>query len=138
MIFSAQSLLSDDQTVNANAASTNVLDLGAPGTPYGGAAALTQDAGQGCAVEFLCQLTATPTGTSPTLTAALQTSPDGTTWTTVESYQFSGAAQGDRWPFRFLPEGVDQRYLRVNYTVGGTSPVFVVTAGPTLGVQTNA
>lgn len=137
MIFSAQNLLSDDQVITANAASTNTLDLGATGTPYGGAAALTRDVGKGTPVEFLVQLTANASGTSPTLQVDLQTSPDNSTWTTVESHTFTGGSAGDRWPFRFLPEGVEQRYVRMNYTVGGTSPSYTVAAGITCGVQTN-
>lgn len=137
MIFSAQSLLSDDQNVTANAASTNTLDLGATGTPYGGAAALVRDVGKGTPVEFLVQLTADAAGTSPTLKVDLQTSADGSSWSTVESHTFTGGSAGDRWPFRFLPEGVDDRYVRMYYTVGGTSPDYTVTAGITCAVQTN-
>ena len=43
MIFSVNSLFSDDQAITATANSTDVKDLGLPGTPYGGAAALHQD-----------------------------------------------------------------------------------------------
>jgi len=138
MIFDTNNLLSDKQVITANAASTNVYDRGATGTPYGAAAALADDLGKGEGLEFLVQLTADATGTSPTLDVALQVSSDASTWTTVASYQFTGGSAGDRWPFRFVPEGVDQRYIRMNYTVGGTSPVYKVTAGPVAAVQTNS
>ena len=35
MILSAQQLFSDDQAITASADSTNVIDLGVPGTPFG-------------------------------------------------------------------------------------------------------
>ena len=56
MILSAQQIFSDDQAVTATAISTNVIDLGAPGTPYDAAAALNQDIGKGCPIPVLVQL----------------------------------------------------------------------------------
>src|SRR3546814_10407155 len=38
---------SDLQAITANAGSTNVIDLGATGTPYGAASALVRDIGKG-------------------------------------------------------------------------------------------
>lgn len=137
MIFDSNCLLSDKQTINANAPSTNVYDRGAAGTPYGAVGAIGDDLGKGEELEFLVQLTADASGTSPTLTATLQVSPNGSNWSDVVSHTFTGGSAGDRWPFRFVPEGVDQRYLRMNYTVGGTSPVYEVTAGFVAAVQTN-
>ena len=57
MILSAQQLFSDDQAITATAVSTNVIDLGVAGTPYGAVAALNQDVGKGAGVPVLIQVT---------------------------------------------------------------------------------
>ena len=57
MIFSAQQLFSDDQAITASADSTNVIDLGVAGTPYGAAAALNRDIGDGAGIPILVQIT---------------------------------------------------------------------------------
>lgn len=58
-------------------------------------------------------------GTSPTLDIAVQTSPDGTTWTTVASFAQQTAAATVHKLFAPL-----DRFVRCNNVVGGTSPSF--------------
>lgn len=81
----------------------------------------------GAAVEFgdrnslrLDLVISAATGTSPTLDVAVQTSPDGTTWTAVAAFaQQTGAAT-----VRKLFAPLD-RFVRVVETLGGTaSPTF--------------
>ncbi len=67
--------------------------------------------------------TASVTGTSPTLDVAVQTSYDGSTgWTTVASFAQKTTATTERKQFT----GID-RFVRLSYTVGGTTPSFTVT-----------
>jgi len=58
--------------------------------------------------------------TSPTLTVTVEDSPDGVTWYTLATFtQATGVTKEAK---RVLD--VFGRYLRVNYTVGGTTPSF--------------
>src|SRR3546814_13234733 len=47
MIMDNTLVFSDGQAITAEAGSTNVIDLGATGTPYGAASALVRDIGKG-------------------------------------------------------------------------------------------
>ena len=47
MIFDRTLLFSNAQAITADAASTDIVDLGATGTVYGAAAALNRDIGKG-------------------------------------------------------------------------------------------
>jgi hypothetical protein len=141
MILDMQSLFSDDQAVaGSNVASTNMIDLGAPGTPPLSAIALVRDIGKGTPIEILIQCTVAHAGTAPTLDVTLEmdtTDAFGSATTVGTAVQMAGAAVGDRASIFFLPEGITERYLRVYYTVGGTTPTITVTAGIALGTQSN-
>lgn len=141
MIFSAEQLFSDDQAITATAISTNVIDLGAPGTPYDAAAALNQDVGKGVPIPILIQVTeAFNTLTSLTITlevsaAAGLTSPQVLA---TEVILLADLAIGKQTFLQYLPNGADLRYLGVRYTVTGTNPTLgKITAGVTMGNQTN-
>ncbi len=101
--------LESPQAVTASAASSS-MDLAG----YEGAVKLTLYSAAG-------------TGTSPTLNAKVQTSPDDSTWTDVSGATFSQITNAAS---SLQSIGVDtravQRYIRVYYTVGGTSPSFTV------------
>lgn len=147
MIFSAQQIFSDDQAITATAISENVIDLGAPGTPYGGVAALNDDVGKGTAIPVLVQVT----------TALSNAADDGTVTFTIECdstadlatapvvlYSSGAIAEADlvagyQLPVQVLPNKCTARYLGVRYTVGGTGNLNAgaVTAGITMGNQTN-
>ena len=141
MMLSAEQIFSDSQALTATAASTNIIDLGATGTVLGAPAALVRDIGPGKAVEFIVQLDVDSGGTSPTLDVAVQvdtveafSSPT----TVASSEQLAGGSAGDRVQLNCtLPEGTNERYLRLNYTLTGTSPTYTVTAGIVAGDQTN-
>lgn len=138
MIFDDTNLFSDDQNVTSTGASTNVIDLGSTGTPVGGAAALTRDIGKGKPIPIVIQLTKDASGTSPTLDVKVQESTDNSTWTDVASAaQISGGTAGDKASIHYVPRGVDSRYVRLHYTVGGTSPDYTITAGFVMGDQSN-
>lgn len=142
MIFDKTLLLSDGQAITATAASTNVIDLGATGTPLGSSVALTRDIGigDGC-VELAVDVTATFNNLT-SLQVTVQTSPDNATWTDLESGRavpLASLVAGYQFfvPSRF-PEGTRARYVRLNYTVVGTAPTTgAITAGAVAGRQTN-
>lgn len=134
MILSAEQLFSNDQVVNTSEASENYIDLGAAGTPYGGAAALEQDIGKGTGVPILVQVTGAITGT---LVVQVQVD-DNTSFSsakTVLQHTFPATAPaGSQAAFMYVPQGTDERYMRLYYT-GATAGTVV--AGITMGVQTN-
>lgn len=142
MIFSAQSLLSEDQAVTATALSTNVIDLGVSQAAYGAKASFHRDIGKGAEVPFLIQVTE-DFATLTSLTVTIETS-DAEAMTGSTVLMSSGAiaaadlVQGFQVPLQRLPNGVTGRYLAVRYTVTGTTATAgKVTAGVTMGVQTN-
>jgi hypothetical protein len=139
MILSNQQLFSDDQAVTATAISTNVIDLGLTGTPYGAAAPLNGDVGKGNPIESLFQVTA-DFATLTSLTVAIETGATASLGTVLASVVVPVAAlkTGYRLPIRFIPDGLVGRYLGMRYTVTGSNATAgTVTAGITLGVQTN-
>jgi len=141
MMLSAEQIFSDSQAITTTAASTNIIDLGATGTVLGAPAALVRDIGPGKPVEFIVQLDVDAGGTSPTLDVAVQvdTVENFASPTTIaSSEQLAGGSAGDRVQLNCtLPEGTNQRYLRLNYTTGGTSPTHTITAGIVAADQTN-
>lgn len=141
MIFSAEQLFSDDQAITATAISENVIDLGAPGTPYDAAAPLNQDVGKGAPIPVLIQVTeAFATLTSLTITvevsaAAGLTSPQVLA---TETIAVADLIAGKQTYLQVLPNGADLRYLGVRYTVNGSNATAgKITAGITMGNQTN-
>lgn len=58
-------------------------------------------------------------GTSPTLDVAVETSYDGSTWRSVAAFAQKTAAGTERKSF----SGCD-RFVRITYTIGGTTPSF--------------
>ena len=141
MIFDLQTLLSNQQAITATAASTNVIDLGATGTIYGGSGAMTRDIGKGTPINLLVQVTET-FNTLTSLTIAIEL--DSTeTFTPDKSISLGTIAlaslvAGYQIPFQFIPDGVNLRYMRLKYTVAGTDPTTgKITAGIVMGRQTN-
>lgn len=133
MILSAQQIFSDGQALTASGASTNVLDLGpAAGTVLNAPAALVRDIGKGTPIPIRVQLDVAAGGTSPTLDVALQMDtaegfPSATTLMTSE--QVAGGAAGDRINSLYiLPHEITEQFLRLNYTLGGTTPTYTVSA----------
>ena len=127
MIFDLQTMFSDDQVVNANAPSTDVIDLGA-----------AKDLGRGRPIPIRVQLTADATGTTPTLQVDLETDDNEgfASATVIQSANIAGGVAGDVFNFNYVPKGTE-RYIRLNFTVGGTTPVYQVTAGLVMEHQDN-
>lgn len=143
MILSAQNLFSDDQAITATAISTNVIDLGAAGTPYDAAAALNRDIGKGTPIPILIQVTeAFATLTSLTITiesdsvAGLSSSPV----VAFSSGAIAAAALvvGKKISINVMPDDITGRYLGIRYTVGGSNATTgKIVAGISMGNQTN-
>lgn len=134
-------LLSDAQAIVADAASTNVIDLGATGTPFGSSIALTRDIGIGDCVPLSVRVVETFNNLT-SLQVQVQTSPDNAAWTTIEGGAVVAAADlvaGYQFdvPYRF-PQGTKARYVRLNYDITGVAPTTgKITAGVVAARQTN-
>lgn len=116
MIVDYNLQFSDAQALTADAASTNVIDLGDGG-----------NIGPGEGMQIVTSLDVAMGGTNPTLAVQVQTSSDNSTWTTVQtSRTVADGAAGDQIVMG-LPDTND-RYVRLNYDLGGTSPTATVTA----------
>lgn len=125
MIFDKELLLSDDQAITATAASTNYWDRGATGTPIRGAKALDSDAGKGKPIPFSIIVTeAFNNLTSLKVDLEVDDNSSFSSAKVVQSVTVALAdlVQGKKIAPFDLPVGVDERYVRLNYTVTGTAP----------------
>lgn len=140
MIFDLQTLLSNQQAITATAASTNVIDLGATGTIYGGSGAMTRDIGKGTPISLLVQVTETfNTLTTLKIDIELDSTETFTPDKTISlgTIALASLVAGYQIPFQFIPDGVNLRYMRLKYTVAGTDPTTgKITAGVVMGRQT--
>jgi hypothetical protein len=139
MILSALQEFSVHQAITASADSTNVIDLGVPGTPYGAAAALTQDIGKGAKVPILVQVTE-DFNTLTSLTISISTGATTALGTKIASQTIALAdlVAGKQLAIDVLPNDITERYLGIEYVVAGTNPTLgKVSASIVMGVQTN-
>lgn len=142
MIFSAQQLFSNAQAVTIAAVSTNVIDTGVSRTPKNGKAALNKDIGKGTKIPLSAQVvTAFTTAAGMTdLTIAIETGATTALGTVIASQTIPIASlvAGKQINLDVLPNGVTLRYLGLRYTpVGGAANAGAITAGITMGNQTN-
>lgn len=140
-IFSAEQIFSDQQAITATAVSTNILDLGATGTPHKGKTALVRDIGKGTPVPILIQVTVA-FNTLTSLLIEIEMATDAAFTTPIVRYSelvlLADLVAGKQIFANVMPKGVDLRFVRCNYTVAGTDPtVGKITAGITMGNQTN-
>ena len=142
MILDRTGLLSENQAITATAPSTNVLDLGSPGTPYGATAALNRDVGRGEPIPFYIGVTETFNNLT-SLTVAIQTdtttafSSPVTVWS--QTVVLADLVPGQRHILPdWIPAGANRQFVRMNYTVTGTAPsTGRITAGVVMARQTN-
>jgi hypothetical protein len=146
MIFDQTLLFSDAQAITASAKSTNAIDLGATGRPYGASADLVRDVGKGTKIPLLVQVVTAfdSVADDETLTVSIQL--DSTeTFTPDKSITLGTISNaylkkvGTQIPFDVVPNGVNLRYAQLYYTVAGTGNFTAgkITAGIVMGVQTN-
>lgn len=141
MIFDKTLLLSDAQAITGDAASTNVIDLGAAGTVYGAASALTRDPGKGNKITLLAQVVENfNTLTSLTIKIQCDTTDAFSTPKNVaeQVIPLADLKAGKTFSIMYVPPGTDERYMRLFYDVTGTDPTTgKITAGVVAAVQTN-
>lgn len=116
MIIDSLLNISRSQAVTASGPSTDVIDLGATQQPVGGGGPL-----------FLVAVLRAVGGTTPTFSMALQCDDNAgfsSARTLVTSETLTSPPAGTR-VFLAVPV-TNERFLRANYTVGGTSPSFTV------------
>lgn len=143
MIWDMQSLFSWDQAITADAASTNVIDLGATGKPVSSNVALRRDLGAGGPVPLRIQVTEAFNNLT-SLEAIIQASDDEAFGSGVVVVGRSGAVLladlkvGAVLAPNYMPQGANKRYLRMSYDVTGTAPTTgKISAGLVTGHQTN-
>ena len=132
MILSAEATFSDAQALTATARSTNVIDLGSPGTVLNAPAALVRDIGKGTPIPVRVQLDVAAGGTSPTLVVALEmdtVANFASATVLMTSGTKAGGAAGDRIDTLYiLPHEITEQFISLNYTLGGTTPTYTVTS----------
>jgi hypothetical protein len=125
MILDAQNLYSDAQALTGTSlvASTNIIDHGAD-----------RNLGLGTPMAVLVTIDVAAGGTTPTLTIAIQTddnasfsSPTTVTGTT-SALAAAALTAGAKFVYVLPADTTMERYSRVAYTPGGTSPTVTVTA----------
>jgi len=126
MITDATTLFSDSQAITATAASTNVVDLGATGTPAGSSVALSRDIGKSGQIPLLVEVTEAFNNLT-SLAIAVQVATDAAFTSPVEvatrTYLLAELTLGKRLSFPAeFPEGTNLRYVRIRYTVTGSAP----------------
>lgn len=139
MIFSAQQTFSDHQAITGTTLSTNVIDLGTPDTPHRAAAPLAQDVGKGTPVPISVQITQDFDNLT-SLDIAIEVGATESLGTPIvtETILLADLVIGKTINLQCLPNGVDQRYLGLRYTVNGDAPTMGhIHAGITMGNQTN-
>jgi hypothetical protein len=144
MIFDRTALFSDAQPITATSFSTNVIDLGANGIPLPGSAPLIRDIGKGTSVPLACRVVENFNNLT-SLTISIETASDAAFTTPVQvftspAYSLADVSTAKRYLLPdSIPIGVNQRYMRLKYTVAGTAPTTgKITAGVTMANQTNA
>jgi hypothetical protein len=143
MIVDDTLVFSDGQAITADASSANIIDLGAAGTAYGHSSAVRRDIGIGTEIPVFISVTETFDNLT-SMTVSLQVDDDAafgspTTIATSAAIPLATLVAGYKftWPAE-LPEGVNERYVRLYYDVTGTAPTTgKVFAGVVAGRQTN-
>tara|TARA_R100000544_G_scaffold34430_1_gene21200 strand:- start:151 stop:564 length:414 start_codon:yes stop_codon:yes gene_type:complete len=110
--------MSDAQSVTADAPSTNVIDLGSD-----------RDIGPGEDMKIVVTFDVAMGGSNPTLAVQVQTDDNSSfssASTILTSRSIAAAAVGHTLVLG-LPD-TNERYMRLNYDVGGTSPTMTVSA----------
>lgn len=136
-------VFSNNQAIVADARSTNIIDLGAPGTPVGASAALVRDVGQGATIPIEVLITEA-FNTLTSLQIRVEVDNDeafGSAKVVAMSrvYPLAELTLGARLNFPAeLPEGTDERYVSLYYDITGTAPTLgKVFASVVAGRQTN-
>ncbi|HXF44853.1 MAG TPA: hypothetical protein VNK91_01925 [Burkholderiaceae bacterium] len=120
-ILDSQNLYSDAQALTATAVSTNVIDHGAT----------ERRLGSGEPMGVLITVDVALAGTTPTFQVTLQSDSADTfpsPATVAQTETFSTLAAGAQIVLPVPPRKATERFTRLNYTLGGTTPTITVTA----------
>lgn len=140
MIFDSTNLVSNAQAITATANSTDYIDFGATGVPYGQTTALVRDLGKGVGIPFRVQVVeAFNNATSLKVDMEVDDNSSFSSAKVVESETIvlAGLTLGAVFNgIRRIPVGANERYMRLKYTVTGTAPTTgKITAGVVLAHQ---
>jgi hypothetical protein len=123
MKVDAQLQFSDDQALTATANSTNIVDLAADNNIGIGAA---------MAILIIVKVAADNTTTNETYTVTVTTDDNAAfsseTTVVAATTLAAGSAIGTRLIIPIPPNAVTERYLRLTYTLGGTTPTVTLDA----------
>lgn len=146
MLLDNQGLFSDRQAVTVSAASTNYINLGEPDTVSGAPAALVRRVGGTHDIPLLIQVVTTFAGVA-TMRVDVQVD-DNSGFTSARTVASSGTIDGAALSagYQFappnVPAGIDERYVRLYYTLtfpgtatAGTAGA--ITAGTAAALQSN-
>lgn len=140
MIFDRSLLMSNAQAITASAPSTDTIDLGATGTVFGNSAALIRDIGRGYRIPIRIQVVQSFNNLT-SLAAAIQVDDNSAfssprTVVTSQAIPLASLVAGYVFEEVDIEIGVNERHMRIQYTVVGTAPTAgQVTAGITMGNQ---
>lgn len=143
MIIDNTLVFSDSQAVTATARSTNIVDLSAAGTPAGMTNAVRRDIGIATEIPILVTVTeAFNNLTSLTFQLEVDDDPAFGSPTIVavsRAIPLASLTLGAKIPFPAeLPEGTNERFVGLRYTVAGAAPTLgKVFASIVAGSQTN-
>jgi hypothetical protein len=123
MKVDAQLQFSDDQALTATANSTNIVDLGADNNI---------GIGQAMGVLIIVKVAADNTTTNETYTVTVTTDDNAAfsseTTLVAATTLAAGSAIGTRIIIPIAPNATAERYLRLTYTLGGTTPTVTLDA----------
>ena len=139
MIIDTSLVFSSQQAVTVSAPSTNMLDLGATGTPYGATNPLVRNVGEGTPLDLSVTVASAFAGLT-SLQVEVQTSPDGVTWTTVDAGEIAPASAlvtGYQFHVPRIVQQANARYLQLYYAVVGTASAGTINAEIVASRQSN-
>jgi hypothetical protein len=128
MLLDQETLFSDGQAITADAASTNLIDLGK-----------ARDIGKGTQIPLLIQVVETFDNLT-SLKVIIETDDNAAFSSPKEVVShtalLAALKKGFIFPMTSIPRGTAERFLRLNYDVTGTAPsAGKITAGLVMGVQ---
>lgn len=129
MILDDTLVLSDSQAITGTARSTNIIDLGAAGTAYGAGSPIRRDIGSATSIPILVTVVeAFNNLTSLTVQVEVDDDPAFGSPTVVAvgpavTLASGGLGAGRQITFPAeIPEGANERFLGLRYTVAGAAP----------------
>jgi len=141
-IFDITNMFCEDQAITGDARSTNTIDLGVTGKPFGDSRSLVRDIGKGCKLPL--SITVTETFNNLTsLTVQLQCD-DNSGFSSAKTvaqatYLAAELVAGKQLSFPDeIPEGLNEEFMSLYFDVTGTNPsTGKITAGVVASRHTN-